>query len=1054
MPVDESAEEFVEEILEDIAKHPPQASCGRSKEFPFSAVYSASFLEDVVSGLLFKIVFTSNIMVTNDQKIPKCELSQAAIRLVPNLIKEINKCQVKVINIEETCEDSKRRENDVDRVVDSVYHNFFKLYGCYRFVQRDIKCFSNMLTKRMVSLLLVEITNYRIESSASLELSAPMYTTLDAIKVINKVQSLFKSTHQGRPLSPTTTVLSSRVLEDIVIRLSAKMYPCSNNGKKIREDQLSLYGSERSEMISRFVQDVLMKMSGHEIWYTKDATFIQRVPAELIHSNVGDTIDSDVIQTYSTTLKLPDNASPERQQILKKTPRLLFRQISNPNFMSFQSDDSSSCSCSWTSESSITEKMSSDFDLFQEPAQAPYRTFVYSSLFLEEIISGISTKIFFTISNRIPKEKGETKSEAQLNNMATAFVKSVLKEINNAHVKVTNVSQEKYKFPDIHKHAVDAITKLVFKNIYQEYESDSALYTCLTHSTSLFAEKIVRFVLSAISDYQLQCPISEDVSVYVYTTLDANNIVPKVVNTVMEASNQAKVSVAISPRIPSTTSVKASSVVETIFDEITHPCDESSSLPPCMTSLSTAVLEEIVARFLSKLFFNCPNLILGTKEMSSVSQVKTITEKLLKALLITISDKKIQISQDGSETRFIHPKDNPIIEQVVNAVYSEVYQLSESHISIFQNLAREGDVLAHIVANLMIAEMCNYHFQPCCPRGRLSDAYVGIESSYIVQKVLNDIRGMPPHTPLLDNSSHGLYAPFLEEIVSQFLTKMFVSSTCVQNVGPKSSTLEEELSKIASKLINSVLKELMKSEINVIKPTNGEQFLHSEDEDFISGVVDSVYINALHEAGSSLKLFKAITSGCTLISERIASLVMKEISKYQLQPFLAAGEACDLYTDIEVAKIVQKVLSDVAAQSTLNSDAECIVHSITDKITDALKDEDSELPTIVPHFKHTPLEIDSAIIAMHLAVLSIKTKPLEVLETVSLLQTGQTLARLRKLAIAGRNAADKNCDSQPLSSDFDLYKEDQSRASLDIFGRLDIKPKKVNYSVLLSITCY
>ncbi|KAJ1202255.1 hypothetical protein NDU88_006055 [Pleurodeles waltl] len=318
MPVDESAEEFVEEILEYIAKHPPQASCGRSKEFPFSAVYSASFLEDVVSGLLFKIVFTSNIMVTSDQKIPKCELSQAAIRLVPNLIKEINTCQVKVINIEETCEDSKRRENYVDRVVDSVYHNFFKLYGCYRLVQRDIKCISNMLTKRMVSLLLVEITNYRIESSASLDLSAPMNTTLDAIKVINKVQSLFKSTHQGRPLSPTTTVLSSRVLEDIVIRLSAKMYPCSNNGKKIREDQLSLYGSERSEMISRFVQDVLMKMSGHEIWYTKDATFIQRVPAELIHSNVVDTIDSDVIQTYSTTLKLPDNASPERQQILKK----------------------------------------------------------------------------------------------------------------------------------------------------------------------------------------------------------------------------------------------------------------------------------------------------------------------------------------------------------------------------------------------------------------------------------------------------------------------------------------------------------------------------------------------------------------------------------------------------------------------------------------------------------------------------------------------------------------------------------------------------------------
>ncbi|XP_078542380.1 fibrous sheath-interacting protein 2-like [Lissotriton helveticus] len=1052
IPADESAEEIVEEILEDLAKHPPRASCGRSKEFPFSAVYSASFLEDVVSGLLFKIVFTSNIMVTNDQKIPKCELSKAAMRLVPNLVKEINKSQVKVTNIEETCEDLQRHENDVDKVVDSVYLNFFKLYGCYRFVQRDIKCTSNMITKTMVSLMLVEINNYQIESPAAVELSPPMYTTLEPIKVIHKLQSLFKSTHLDQPLSPTTTVLSSKVLEDIVLSLFAKMHASSDSGKQIRENQISLPGSEQSEMNSRFVQDVMIRISGNEIWYTKDATFIQRVPSQLMHPNVDDTINSSVIQTHSTTLKLPDSMSPERQPILKKTPRLLFRQISNPNFMSFHSEESSTCSYSLTSESSVTEPISSELEQSEETARAPYRTFVYSSLFLEEIISGVSSKLFFTVSNRILKEKGATKSEAQLNNMATAFVNCVLMEIENAHVKVTSVSQEKYKFPEIHKHAVDAITKLVSNNIHQEYETDSALFTCLTHSSSLCAEKIVRFILSAISDYQLQCPISEDVAVYAYTSLNANNIVPEVVNSVMEASNQSKNAMAISPRFPSTTSVKASSVVETIFDDITHPGDESSCAPPCMTTLSSAVLEEIVARFLSKLFFNCPNLNLGSKEMSSVSQVKAITDKLLKALFITISEKKMKISEDGSETRFIHPKDCDIIEQVINAVYSEVYQLSESHMSIYQNLAREGDVLAHIVANLMIAEMCNYHFQPICPRGRLSDAYVGIESSYIVQKVLNDIRGTPSHTPLLDNNSHGLHAPFLEEIVSQFLTKMFVSSACVHNTMPKNNTIEEELSKIASRLINSVLKELMKSEINVIKRNNGEQCLHSDDEDFIAVVVDSVYINALHETGSPLKLFKALTTGCTLISERIATLVMKEISKYQLQPFLAAGEACDLYTEIEVTKIVQKVLCEVAAQSNLNSYAECIVHSITDKITDTTKDEDFSIPTIIPYYKQTPVEVDSAIITMHLTVFSIKTKPLEVLETESLLLTGQTLSRLRNLNIAGRSRTDKDWETQPLSPEFHLDRQNQSRASLDKFGRLDFRPKKVNTSLFISIT--
>ncbi|XP_069469752.1 fibrous sheath-interacting protein 2-like [Ambystoma mexicanum] len=1033
----ESAENIVEEVLEDIAAHPHRSSPEPGEGFPFKAVYSASFLEDVLSGLLHKIVSTSTTMYAKNQKVLKSNISEKATQLVYPLVREINRAQIKVIELkEDTCDHSTR--HDVDRVVDSIYHYFLKLYGCYLSVQKDIKCVSSTLTKRLVSLLLVEINDYQLDYSHFIEQPPHLYKTLDAENIAHKVRCLFTTRPQDRPLSPTTTVLSSKVLEDIIITLMAKMLS-SANIKKCKDTQRSLSDAELNEMTSKFVQDVMMKISGHEIWYTKDATFIQRVPVLNNQPNRDDSVHSNVIRTYGPAIKVPDNELTGNKYILKKTPRLLFREISNPNFMAFQSDESSSCSYSWTSDSSVAEQILGEMDSSEGHGHASYHMFVYSSSFLEEIISGISSLIFFAVSDHIRKEKCP-RSEAQLNNLASTFVRCLLREIENAQVKVANISEEKYKFPEIHKHAVDSITKLVFNNIYQEYENDSAVYKCLTQSCSVFAGKIVHLILMAISDYHLQCPVTDDVSVLAYSTLDAKNIVPKVVSSVMETSNLGKSSVTFKCKARSTTSVRAASVVETVFDDITHPYDESDTLQPCVTVLSSIILEEIVAKFLSKLFFHCPNLNMCSKDVSSVSQVKKITEKLLKALYITISEKQIQISQDMNETRYVHPKDDEVIEKVVTAVYSDVYQLSDSHLSIFQNLTREGDVLAHIVASLMIAEICNCQFQPCCAYGKLSDKYIGIESTYIVQRVLNDIRGMPPHSPLLDNSSHGLYAPFLEEIVSQFLTKMFISSNFGQTARAKTNSGEVELSKIASRLINSVLKELLKSEINVIKPPHEGQCLHTEDEDFVAIVVDSVYINALHESGSPLKLFKAITSGCTVVSERIASLVMKEISKYQLQPFLASGVSCESYTDIEVSKIVEKVLNDVAAQSSLNSNAEDIVHSITDKL---LECEADNLPIIVPHWKHIPMEIDSGIVAMHLAVLSIKTKPIEILENVSLLQSGQTLARLRRISIYGKSALDIACDAQPLSPEFELESEDQRRGSLDIFGRLDIKPKKL-----------
>ncbi|KAJ1203320.1 hypothetical protein NDU88_007108 [Pleurodeles waltl] len=639
--------------------------------------------------------------------------------------------------------------------------------------------------------------------------------------------------------------------------------------------------------------------------------------------------------------------------------------------------------------------------------------------------------------------QGEDKKApgAKLFELTVTFVNSVLLEIKNAQIPMPTISEEKKMCPEAHKSFVNTIVNSVFCKMFREYDIGATFYVRLTHNSSLFAKKIVCLVSTAIAEDQSQRPVTEDAASPACVTLDAENIVKTVVTNVTEAKNQGK---CLMVKIPSTTSVKAASVVETVFDDLAQPFDDSYLSQQSVTVLSSRVLEEIVAKFVSKLFIHCPNLALCTKDISSVYHVKEITERLLNALLINIPEEQTRIVQDTSEIRYVHPNDYQIIEKVVNSVYSSVLQLSGSHLSMYCHLARKGDALLQTVANLMIAEICNYHFEPCCPHGKLLDKYVSIELGYIVQRVLNDIRGVPAHSPLIESNSHGLYTPFLEEIVGQFLTKMFVSSNYARNKKCRSNSLEGELSKIASKLINTVLKEMLRNEMCVIKPADEENCLHPEDEDFISDVVDSVYMNALHEAGSPFNLLKAITSGSAVVSERIASLVIKEISKYQLQICSTAGVSCDAYTDIEVTKIVEKVLTHVIAQSTLAANAENIVHSITDKIKDTL---DYELPKIVPHVKSEPIKIDLAMVAEHLAVLSIKTESFDLPKKQCLLQTGHTLEYVRNIAFYDKSSLEDTIESAPLVPDFAVEKK-QRVATLDKIGRLAVKPKQVHNSFL------
>ncbi|XP_069476669.1 fibrous sheath-interacting protein 2-like isoform X2 [Ambystoma mexicanum] len=1028
-----SAENLVEEVLDDITPPTKSYPLTAKQSKSFIAVYNDAFLEDVISGVLSKIVLTANSINANHEMMPECKISETAIPVVRPLVAEMNKSQLKIITV---TKDTKVRvpcESDVTKVVDSICQKVVDSFGSYQAAEKTLTCNSKKFVEKTMGLILNGIIGYHTQPTRSKDPSTPrLYVTLDAKKIVPKIQNDVKKLRQkDRPFSPLTTMLPSKVLDDIVVKLVSQIFPPTTAVDPCAENQSGLSDTEFLDMVSKLTKEVMMEISNHEIWYTQDATYIQCVHSQK-DANAVDSVYNNIMDKYGNQMSSKDSKTKGIENSVKRISRLLIREISNPNFMAEQ-PEAAPGTYSSTSPSCVVEHILCGLDVSWERSRATDPPGVYSASFLQEILSGVTAKLFCIISeDQLKKGKDKEAAEAEFSKMAESFVTSLVTEIDMAQVRVREGQQS---CPETSKPVVDLIVTCIFRKISEEYENPEMLYDTMSRGSNVLARRTACLVVSAISYYQLQIPATDHCS---FTSLDAKAISAEVVNNAIcgGTPGQPSPSAATMVKVPSTTSVQAGSVLETVLCDITQPL----ILQPEITMLSSTILEEIVTKFLCKLYFNCPKITLCCKDISSTLQVKTVTEKILNALLVSISSTNIKFTQDTSLQRFIHPKDSQVIEKVVEDVYSNVYYLSGSHMSIYENIVEKED-LAQKIACFMVGEISNYQFQPVYPHGKLSDKYVSTQSGYIVQRVLNDVREMPHYSQLLDSNPQVLYAPFLEEIVSQFLTKMFVSSNYFQLSRTRCNSLESELSKIASQLINTVLKEMLKSEINVIKPANEQLCLHPEDEDFIAVVVDAVYMNALRESGSPFKLFKAITSGCTVVSERIAGLVIKELSKFQLQAFPASCVSCDVFTDIEVAKIVEKVFTDVEAQSTLTANVENIVHSITYKITDPNQDEDDRLPVIIPHIKQEPMKVDPATVIEHLAVFSIKTEAIEILEKQSLLQTGQGLAFLRKAAVSGKDAMYEISNAPPLSSEFEVGDVVLSRALLDKLGRINVRPR-------------
>ncbi|KAJ6655781.1 hypothetical protein lerEdw1_004834 [Lerista edwardsae] len=555
-----------------------------------------------------------------------------------------------------------------------------------------------------------------------------------------------------------------------------------------------------------------------------------------------------------------------------------------------------------------------------------------------------------------------------------------------------------------HPKASQTVANSVYGNLVPEFGDVSGLEKCIKAGCTILFERIADCVIKEISGDQIQTYFSEEL------------------NRQQEA--------------------EAERSLADDYSATAEPPEGQAILHSHLRGLSSIVIEEVAAKLLSKMFHAIP---LDDIESSSISAMKEVAKKILDSMQGLISKKKLRVWQQG-DMEDLGLEDSRAVGEVVDSVYTDIIKHSGSETSLYDELTNENEDFVKRVACVMVSEISRHDFQPFPEEEEEEElprpsAAIKLETDKIIRKFLSDMElekakkeqpaAQTPIVPVL----------FMEEILSRFLTKVVLAQ---QELGPDmdKSWSRTEVNNMADQLKVSVEREMSKNKISLVAPEIREEKLAPEDEAKVDKVVHSVFSNVLEISGSHQEMFKDVTTTKVIFPEQVASIIINEVSSCNIKNPFAENIENETLSALELDRIVSKVIAQVGSHAEPDDDDEEDV-SLSEVSALPFPPEDAPLlpdtedvpVKIVPYVGHKALKIDPDIISDHLAVLSIKTEPLEKLERACLSKVGMSLMELRRASASGKNL--------PVDmGGHDPHKKKERRPSLDMAGRLDVKPRE------------
>ncbi|XP_064234132.1 fibrous sheath-interacting protein 2-like [Aotus nancymaae] len=419
------------------------------------------------------------------------------------------------------------------------------------------------------------------------------------------------------------------------------------------------------------------------------------------------------------------------------------------------------------------------------------------------------------------------------------------------------------KIPSTDKTLVNKVVHSSVCNILNEYGSQDSICKNINSNGENLARRLTSAVINEIFQHQLNLVFCDKVSVSACFPLESKKLVKKVQKLAQTASKE---------------------------------CQTSS---PYTIILPHKFLENVISALLSKIFSTISSTETRKLEDNLFTELDFFQMKLVSAVATEISQNKHMIIQ---YVESLQSDDHEITELVVQSVYNKLLPQFGSQ-EIIQNCVTSGcKILSETIVDLVLREVAGNQLQSYFCGGLTPHQCVEVEN--IIENILKDVF-QTTDVPLPKPShAHKLSYNIIEEIAVKFLSKLLSVFPNVHKERTKS--LETEMLKITSKVLNSVQEFIFKSTVKLVAPTKESPTVPAADNATIENIANSVFTSVLKHFGSFTSIFEYLMAKGSVLSDIIGFLLVNAISNSEFQPQVEE-EVSNSELVLEAVKIMEKV---------------------------------------------------------------------------------------------------------------------------------------------------
>ncbi|XP_072599617.1 fibrous sheath-interacting protein 2-like [Vulpes vulpes] len=849
-PLDEISNMVKEVISEVTESHRPQKPSSLGMDF-----YPNAFVEDIIARLLSK-VFSPKYNT-------ECELDKMTQKIVNSINNHFSKAKICILRDNQEQAFPTVDLDTVDELVNSVYGNILQQHGLTLETDNEELKDSDIFAENVTNLIVAAISDYVLHPLFSGDLSASSHATLTAENIIQNIFSgSSESTKPSLHLSPYNTLLPYTLLEDLIRGLLSRIFPSTYNIVPYGKTPKGRSGINCGEISSKLISDIRMKISQHEIRFSKDEE-TKSVYSEDDAQHLVDSVFRNMLQNSESQEAVEHDIISSNNVLIDRIACFIIKNICQQHLHPFVYGKS---------------LLPPSYTHFDDMRRQDFFAGVYSSAFLEDVISGVLSKIFHRVLG-IVQTNPLRDSGKELLETAEKLIYLITEEFSKAQVSILENAKEQLCLPPVHTEVVTEIIDTAYSKVLQEYELETD--KDFLSDTKTLAERVTKIILAEVFDFQIHPDFIAKLPFKPYSRLNADALIKRVHYAISKLRIRRQ------------------------------------TYTTYATILSHTHLEKIVTQVLSQI-----NPLKGSAEDPDFlqSDSSNIVVRLIDEIMSIISKHAICIIKHGNE------KQNVISEKDIQAMVDTIYT-NISHSNLYQSLTKDKKGISNIpitkTASYIIKEIFNHHLE----------SFLSGDKTLALGTV-----GQTSHQRATDPKQRELLlivnsAVFLEDVISELLCRILYVFSHNVLAAKNSCKAKTNVTNIVTTLVKSIVLEFTTSEILVADHLDESLHFSEGYKEMVEKTVSLIYEKILDDYKSLIHIYRAIQSDAISFGEKLCYLLLGEIYDYQVESLVSGELVTSSYSFLQEENIIRNVLDSINDSHVLPSCITVLPRSLLEDIT-------------------------------------------------------------------------------------------------------------------------